>query len=75
MTHKQAKNEALNGGSELNAGLAARIARAIFECGDEPTVQVKRIQFMGGQWPDDEFGLGGLNEDALRKVIERITGG
>ena len=57
--------------SLLNAGLAANIARHIFECGDEPDHKVKRIQFMTGKWPDDEISLGGLNENALRNIIER----
>lgn len=50
--------------------VSARIARAIFACGDEPHSKTWRIQFMGGnQW--HERGNGGLNEEALARLIAR----
>ena len=47
----------------------ARIARAIFRCGDEACSPCSRIQFMGGKWPDAERGQGGLVESSLTALI------
>lgn len=52
--------------------LARKIARAIFETGDETHDTVQRIQFMGGTYPDHETALGGLCEVALMQVITRV---
>ncbi len=55
--------------------LAETIARKIFECGDEPLFpdgKVQRLQFMGGTWPNHERSLGGLSEQALTLLIERV---
>jgi hypothetical protein len=57
-----------------NKALARKLARAIFACGDEPQAhggKTQRIQFMGGTWPDNERGMGGLSEPALVAMIER----
>lgn len=52
--------------------LAAKIARDIFECGDEPRIgTVQRLQFIGGQYADAERPMGGLSEYHLRHLIER----
>jgi hypothetical protein len=52
--------------------LATHIAMEIFECplfrGSD---RVQRIVLKGGKYPNAETDLGGLNEDALRGVIER----
>lgn len=45
--------------------LAAYIARRIFEIGEQDGLDVHRIQFLGGSYPDKEVGRGGLNEAAL----------
>ncbi len=49
-------------------GIADKIARHIFEIGDEPESKTQRLQFMGGKYPD-EVDQGGLNEIALCRVI------
>jgi hypothetical protein len=52
--------------------LGAAVARDIFALGSEPSREggiVQRIQFLGGQWPENELPLGGLRESALAKVI------
>ena len=50
---------------------AARIARAIFECGNEPGKPTQRIQFKHGPW-QHETGGGGLCEQALIGVIYSV---
>lgn len=55
--------------------VAKNIARSIFELGSEDERfggKVQRIQFMGGNWPGDETGMGGLCESALTSFIEKI---
>lgn len=49
-----------------------QIARAIFSCGDEPGRQVQRIQFLGGEYPDNETKQGGLCEIALANLIQSV---
>ena len=49
-----------------------KLARAIFAHGDQPGDRVQRLQFMGGQYPDQETPLGGLCESALAQVIARV---
>ncbi len=59
--------------SRSNVGLAAKIARAIFECGDEPPEcggETYRIEFKGGDC-NTEVSMGGLNERGLMNVIKR----
>lgn len=51
-----------------SAVLADKIARDIMAVGSGPT-PCKRIQFIGGQWPDAETCQGGLCESALAKCI------
>ncbi len=53
--------------------LATKLARAIFEIGDEPKIHggnVQRIQFMGGTYPDAERALGGLCESSLESFLD-----
>lgn len=50
--------------------LAVRLARGIFEVGDEPDDKVQRIQFMGGDYPDHETKLGGLGESSLADYLD-----
>lgn len=58
--------------SQVNP-LATKLARAIFEIGDEPSIlggKVQRIQFMGGTYPDAERPLGGLCESSLEAFLD-----
>lgn len=53
--------------------LATKLARAIFEIGDEPRItggKVQRIQFMGGEYPDGEIPLGGVCESSLESFLD-----
>ncbi len=50
--------------------LATKIARSIFELGDEPWDKVQRLEFKGGTYPKKETALGGMNEAALADQIE-----
>ncbi len=51
-----------------NKDIAEKLARGIFSNGDEPLNKVKRINFRG----EKEIDLGGFNEGALCKEIERL---
>ena len=55
--------------------LAQNITDDLFESGDEPGSPTTRIQFMGGEWPDNEVAQGGFNKDAcaafMRHMIEK----
>lgn len=55
--------------SNLTA-IAQRLARVIFEAGDQPHDKVQRIEFRGGSYPDRETSLGGMNQAALATEIE-----
>jgi hypothetical protein len=55
----------------LITALSQAIARDIMETGNDPNGPAKRIQFMGGKWPDNEIPLGGLNEIALSRIIHK----
>ena len=50
---------------------AARLARAVFACGDDVRGKCKRIQFKLRDWPDDEISGGGLCETALAYLLYR----
>lgn len=56
--------------------LGKLIARGIFQVGNEvfPSRKDKtqRIAFKGGEWPDNETDLGGLDEWSLASHIERL---
>ncbi len=52
--------------------IAENIARYIFEIGDENNSPTKRIQFMGGDYPDNETNQGGVCEESLAMYIERM---
>lgn len=53
--------------------LAAQIARAIMDLGDEPGSPCRRIQFMGGRWEkNSERPQGGIIESALVEHIQRV---
>jgi hypothetical protein len=54
-----------------NIELVTKIAHHIFNCGHEPNDKVQRLEFKGGQYPDNETNLGGLCLDALINVIEQ----
>lgn len=56
--------------AEERIALAARLARGIFEVGDERHDKVQRIQFLGGRYPDDETKLGGLAESSLADYLD-----
>jgi hypothetical protein len=49
--------------------LAAKIARRIFQYGDEPNSPCTRLQFKGGEWPDNERNQGGTCESSLAENI------
>ncbi len=55
--------------------LAQKIAREIFKIGDEPNSPTQRIQFIGGEYPNNEKPQGGLCEVALVKFIAAMFGG
>lgn len=55
---------------EKPSALACAIAKDIFSVGDEPNDNVQRIEFIGGDWPDNETRLGGLCEQALARRID-----
>ena len=50
---------------------AARLARAVFACGDDVRGKCKRIQFKLRDWQDDEISGGGLCETALAYLLYR----
>ena len=50
--------------------LAEKVARDIMAIGDEPNSKAQRLQYMGGEYPDNEKKQGGLCENALADVIE-----
>ena len=58
--------------SEWKELLARKIAKDIFDCGADPGPRGRphRIQFMGGEY-QDEFGMGGLCEEALVQQIKK----
>ena len=51
--------------------LAAKLARAVFACGDDSRGKCRRIQFKIGEYPNDEISGGGLCEVALADVLRR----
>ena len=53
-----------------NVELAKRLAREIFELGDDPHDKAQRIEFKGGTYPDHETKLGGLCESSLAQYLE-----
>ena len=53
----------------ISSLIGERIARAIFACGDDPKSPAQRIQFMGGDYPDNEKPQGGFCEKALADFI------
>ncbi len=53
--------------------LAVRIAKAIFgESIKGSTETCRRIQFMGGEYPDKEIKMGGYNEAAFALRIDKV---
>lgn len=57
---------------EFSFVLASTIATALFSCGDEPNSPCQRIEFLGGEYPDNEIPQGGLNKDSLINFLYRI---
>ena len=51
--------------------LGDKIARSVFEKGDEHNSPCTRIQFKGGKWPDGEKNQGGMCEIALASCISK----
>ena len=49
---------------------AILLSAELFECGNELKSPVHRIQFMGGEYPDNERAQGGLNQAALTAWLE-----
>jgi hypothetical protein len=49
--------------------LADKIARAIFSLGDVHGSPCKRIQFLAGEYPDNERAQGGMGEKPLADFI------
>ena len=52
--------------------IGTRLARKIFECGDQAKDKVQRLQMKGGTWPDNETDLGGYCEVALASYIATL---
>ena len=48
-----------------------RLARMLFELGDEPGSPCQRIEFKGGQYPKHEKSQGGMCESALGSWLDR----
>lgn len=49
--------------------LAALVARDVFKLFDTATDKCHRVAAKGGEYPKAETDLGGLNEEALARVI------
>ena len=56
----------------MSEELAKKIAREIFELGDEPNSPTQRLSFVGGKWPDNEKHQGGIAEYPLMRLIEKV---
>lgn len=54
--------------------LASNLARKIFEFGDELGIKCSRIEFKGED-STGERGMGGLCEEALSRLLERLISG
>lgn len=54
---------------DINAA-AAQIAKDVFEIGSVGRSPAKRMQFLGGRYPDDEKPQGGVCETALAELIK-----
>lgn len=53
--------------------LAKAIVKDLFELGGEFGNPVQRIQFMSGEIPRNEVGLGGMGDVALIRFIEKSS--
>ena len=52
--------------------IAKKIARELFEVGDEPDSPTQRLQFMGGDYVNrNEKAQGGLCEVAMAEFLEK----
>lgn len=51
--------------------IAEGVARDLLKLGGEHGSLAHRIQFMGGEYPDNEIGQGGLCEESLANFIEK----
>ena len=49
--------------------LAAKLARAVFACGDDRSGECRRIEFKIGSYPHNEKPGGGLCEAALADLL------
>ena len=48
-----------------NAQVATRLAKALLKLGNDPHSPCHRIQFIGGEYPDNEKMQGGMTEHPL----------
>ena len=51
--------------------LSHKMASELLKVGDEPNSPVHRIEFKGGEYPDNEIPQGGMNLDSLTRWIYR----
>lgn len=54
--------------NDFNA-LGARLARDLMAIGDEGEDKARRIEYKGGEYPNNETTLGGMGEIALAKFF------
>jgi hypothetical protein len=52
--------------------IAKKLARALIKLGDHYESPCQRIQFMCGEYPDNEIPAGGMCEEALVMFFERL---
>ena len=50
--------------------LACAIVRDLFESMSTDCDVVQRIEFIGGEWPDNETNMGGFCEEALARRLD-----
>lgn len=55
-------------------GLAEKLTDFVFKCGAEPNSPTTRIQFMGGDYPN-EVGQGGLCKESFLRLMQSILSG
>jgi hypothetical protein len=55
--------------NKLREQVAEKLAETIFNLGDAPNSPCRRLQFMGGEYPDKEKSQGGLCKNALIGII------
>ena len=58
--------------SEFTLAIGKHIARRVFSMGDRNGDKCQRLEFKGGNWPDNETSLGGICESSLASHIASI---